>query len=146
MEEKIVDASRWGQKAVTKTIMPANPELKVARAVAKKAAIIQYGYEELLNHVANRLKQFDILKERDSNFAGRLMNKVSGADTEKVELDGIVLQQLMTLAGEELPIEIKLGSTYKIKHAAIRSMFEKAKSDPDQSEYDRLKGYDWRSE
>lgn len=82
--------------------------------------------EQLEVHVYNKIKLLDFAIERDQSFIGKLWNKFAGVETEVIDLDGIVIQQLFEIIGVEPPEPAEKSKSYGIHHQTVRLWYSRA--------------------
>lgn len=90
------------------------------RRLGETWARLRYEPDELLVHVANRLRQRDDMAAVGRTALGRLYNRVTGQDPDFIELDGLVIRQLFELIGEDPPLAIELKSIYRVPQEEVR--------------------------
>ena len=142
---KDLDPTAWTQKFIKRVLLASEPVPDESVGIGSLVSRLQYSYDELLNHVTNRLNQLDYRRKQENSFLGRMSNKLFGGSLEEVSLDGMVICQLLLLCGLTPPEEIVLTAGYAINHNYARAMLDKARNDPDPDEYARIKDYDWRT-
>ena len=84
---------------------------------------LDYDRDELETTLANRIRQLNFLIERNKSFLGRLQNRITKAETERIELDGMVLQQLLEYVGADPMPKIRMQYSYSVPHKTVREWY-----------------------
>ena len=79
--------------------------------------------DELETVLANRICQLNFLRDQNKTFLGRLINKLTKAQTERLELDGMIVKQLLETLGADPMPEVRLQYIYRIPHATVREWY-----------------------
>ncbi len=82
--------------------------------------------DELMAHIANKLKIVDTAIEKDRTPFGWVSNLFNREELDSVILDGVVLRQLYEMAGETPPAKINRRSSYQLHHSTVRRLRDDA--------------------
>ena len=84
---------------------------------------IPYEIDELETVLANRIRQLNFLRDRNKTFMGRLKNQFTNAQTERLELDGMIVKQLLEhLRADPMP-KVRLQYIYSIPQETVREWY-----------------------
>lgn len=105
---------------IEEVVLPRRHADRWLRRLGETWARLRYEPDELMLHVANRLRQRDDMAAVGRTALGRLYNRVTGQDPDFIELDGLVIRQLFELIGEDPPIAVGLRSIYRVPQEEVR--------------------------
>ena len=96
---------------------------RIGRGYAILTRRIPYEMDALEMVLANRICQLNFLRDRNKTFLGRLINKLTKAQTERLELDGMIVKQLLETLGADPMPEVRLQYIYRIPHETVREWY-----------------------
>jgi hypothetical protein len=127
LEEKKSDPDSWKAKTLNNLVIPESGGiLHWAHQAGELMRRLPFDPEQLEVHVSNKIKLLDVARESNQSFLGKFWNKIAGIETEKIELDGIVIKQLHEIIGEPVPSLTDPRGSFKMDHQIVRSWYSKA--------------------
>ena len=84
---------------------------------------IPYEIDELETVHANQIRQLNFLKDRNKTFMGWWKNQFTNAQSERLELDGMIVKQILEhLRAHPMP-KVRLQYIYSIPHDIVREWY-----------------------